>query len=69
MIVEIKKQSLEVLHKKGVFKYFAKFTEKNLCRSPFFNKFVGLICNLIFKKRTRHKCFPVHLTILIATPS
>ena len=33
---------LEVLCKKGVLKYFAKFTGKHLCQSLFFNKVVGL---------------------------
>ena len=31
----------EVFCKKGVLKNFRKFTEKNLCQSPFFNKVAG----------------------------
>ena len=34
--------SLQMLHQIGVFKNFAKFTEKQLCRSLFYNKVVGL---------------------------
>ena len=40
--------------KKGVLENFAKFTEKHLCQSLFFNKFATLL-----KKRLWHKCFPV----------
>ena len=32
----------EVFCKKGVLKYFAKFTGKHLCQSPFFDKVAGL---------------------------
>ena len=31
----------DVFCKKGVLKNFAKFTEKHLCQSLFFNKFAG----------------------------
>ena len=40
--------------KKGVLENFAKFTEKHLCQSLFFDKFATLL-----KKRLWHKCFPV----------
>ena len=33
----------EVIYKKGVPRNFAKFTGKNLCQSPFFNKAASLI--------------------------
>ena len=36
------KQPPEVFYKKRVFKNFAKFTEKLLCQSLFFNKFAGV---------------------------
>ena len=41
--------------KNGVLRNFAKFTGKQLCQSPFFNK-VALI------KRLWHRCFPVDFT-------
>ena len=36
----------ETLCEKGVFKNFAKFTGKHLCRSLFFNKVLGLSLQL-----------------------
>ena len=42
----------EVLCKKAVFKDFSIFTEKRLCRSPFFNKVSGF--------RPATWCFPVN---------
>ena len=39
----------EVLCKKAVLRNFAKFTEKHLCQSRFFNKVVGQACNFIKK--------------------
>ena len=36
------RSSCQVLCKKGVPKYFAKFTGKHLCQSFFFNKVAGL---------------------------
>ena len=44
--------------KKGVVKNAAKFTGKHVCRSLFFI-IVGL--RPLFKKRLRHRCFPVNL--------
>ena len=44
--------------KKAVVKNAAKFTGKHVCRSLFFIK-VGL--RPLFKKRLRHRCFPVSL--------
>ena len=41
----------EVLSKKGVLRNFAKFTEKHLCRSLFFNKVAGLRLATLLKKR------------------
>ena len=45
---------------RGVFGNFAKFTEKNLCQSSFFNKVAGLRSATLLKKRLCHKCFPVN---------
>ena len=35
---------------KNVFRNFAKFTGKQLCQSPFYNKVAGLACNFMKKE-------------------
>ena len=40
--MDFQKQSPEVFHNKDVFKNVAKFPEKYLCQSLFFNKVEGL---------------------------
>ena len=45
----------EVFYIKAAFKHFAKFTEKNLCRS------------LFLRKRLQHLCFPVNFAKLLKT--
>ena len=47
----------EMCCKKGVLKNFAKFTEKQLCQSPFFNKVAGLRPGTLLKKRLWYRCF------------
>ena len=54
--------------KKGVFRNFAKFTGKNLCQSLFFNKVAGLRPATLFKKRLRHRCFPVNFEKFLRAP-
>ena len=49
--LKIKSWRPEVFCKKCVFRNSAKFTEKHLCQSLFFNK---------VKKRLWHRCFPVN---------
>ena len=44
----------------GVFKNFAKFTEKHLSQSLFFDKAATLL-----KKRLWHKCFPINFEKLL----
>ena len=44
-------------YEKGALKNFAKFTEKHLCQSLFFNKLAGF----------RHRCFPVNFATLLRT--
>ena len=51
---------------KGALSNFAKFIEKQLCQSLFFNK-VGCLCNFI-KKILWHRCFPVNFAKFIWTP-
>ena len=46
--------------KKGVFRNFAKFTEKHLCQSLFFSKVAGRPATLL-KKRLWHRCFPKNI--------
>ena len=49
----VKKQS----GKKGVIKYFTKFTEKRLCWSLFLNKVAGLRPTTLLKKRLQPSIF------------
>ena len=55
--------------KKGVLENFAKFTEKHLCQSLFFNKVAGrpLPATLLIKRLWR-RCFPVDFTKFLRTP-
>ena len=45
--------------RKGVLRYFTKFTGKNLCQSLFFTKVAGPRPATLLKKRLWHRCFPV----------
>ena len=53
------RSSCPIFYKKGVLKNFAKFIEKHLYLSPFFNKVAGLRPATLMKKRFRRKCFHV----------
>ena len=53
----------EVFYRNGVLRNFAKFTEKHLCQSFFFNKVATLL-----KKRIWHRCFPVNFAKFLRTP-
>ena len=59
----------EVLCKKGVLKYFAKFTGKHMCQSLFFNKVAGLRPATLLKKKFWHRCFPVYFAKILRTPT
>ena len=52
----------EVFYKKGALKNVAKFTEKHLCQSLFFNKVAGLRPAAFLKKKLWHRCFPVNFS-------
>ena len=52
--------------RKGVLRNFAKFTEKHLYQSLFFNKFAGPAT--LLKKRLWRRCFPVNVTKFLRTP-
>ena len=62
------KQPSEVFCKKSVLKNFAKFTEKHLCQSLFFNKVAGLRPATLLKKRLWHRCFSVNFAKFLRTP-
>ena len=53
---------------KVVFRNFAKFTGKHLCKSLFFNKVAGLKSATLLKKNLWHRCFPVNFTKFLRTP-
>ena len=57
----------EVFCKKGVLRNFAKFTEKHLCQSLFFNKVAGLRPATLLKKRLWHRCFSVNFAKFLRT--
>ena len=47
---------------------FAKFTDKHLCQSHFFNKVAGLRPAILSKKRLWHRRFPVNFANFLRTP-
>ena len=49
--------------RKGVLKYFTKFTEKHLYQSLFLNKVAGLRPATLLKKSLWHRCFHVSFAI------
>ena len=48
--------------KKEVIENFAKFIEKHLCLSLFFNKVAGFQSETLLKKRFLHQSFTVNIT-------
>ena len=54
--------------RKGVYRNFAKFTEKHLCQSLFFNKVAGLSLPTLLKKRLWHRCFPLKFAKFLRPP-
>ena len=54
--------------KKGVLRNFAKFTEKHLCQSLFFNKVTALRPATLLQKRPWHRYFPVSFGKFLRTP-
>ena len=48
--------------RKGVLINFAKFTEKHLCQSLFFNR------KILLKKQLWHRCFPANFAKFLRTP-
>ena len=64
----IRSSRQEVFYKKDVLKNFAKFREKHLCQSLFFNKVARLRSATLLKKRLWHRCFPVKFAKFLRTP-
>ena len=58
----------KVFCKKDVLRNSAKFTEKHLCQSLFFNKVAGLRPPTLLKKRLQHRCFPVNFVNFLRKP-
>ena len=54
--------------RKGVLRNFAKFTERHLCQSLFFNKIAGLTPATLLKRRLCNRCFPVDFAKFLRTP-
>ena len=52
---------------KDVLRNFAKFTEKHLCQSLFFNKVTGLCPATLLKKRLWYRCFPLNFAKFLGT--
>ena len=58
--LRFKSSHAEVLCKKSVLKSFAKFTEKHLYQSLFFDKVAGLSPTTLLKKTLWHRSFPLN---------
>ena len=54
--------------RKGVLRYFAKFTGKHLCQNLLFNKVADLKPATLLKKTLWHRCFPVKFAKFWRTP-
>ena len=54
--------------KKVALRNFAKFAEKHLCQSLFFNKVAGLRPATLLKKRLWHKCLTANFAKFLRTP-
>ena len=61
------KMSPEVSCTKGALRNFAKFTEKHLCKSLFFDEVAGLRPITLLKKRLWHSCFPKDIAKFLRT--
>ena len=67
-ILTIFKGSLSQMFLKiSVLKNFAKFTEKHLHWSNFFNKVAGLRSSTLLKKKLQHRCFPANFAKFLKT--
>ena len=54
--------------RKGVLRNFAKFTERQLYQSLFFNKVASLSPATLLRKRLWYRCFPVNFAKFLRTP-
>ena len=62
MLQKYRSSCLEVFCRKGVLRYFKKFTGKHLCQSLLFNKVAGLRTVTLLKKRFWYKCFTANFS-------
>ena len=69
MLQKYRSSCLEVFCRKGVLRYFKKFTGKHLCQSFLFNKVAGLRTVTLLKNRFWYRCFPVNFSKFLKTPS
>ena len=67
-LINHQKQPLEVFFKKGALRNFAKFTEKHLCQSLFFNKVYEKYLKTLLKKILWHRRFTVNFARFLRTP-
>ena len=58
----------KIFCRKAVLKNFAKFAEKQLCQSLFFNKVPGQSSATLLKKRLWRRCFPVNFAKYLRIP-
>ena len=65
-VMYTRKQPMEVLNKKNIYRNFTKFTGKHPHWSLFFN-IVPEACNFT-KKRLKHRCFPLNFVEFLWTP-
>ena len=61
-------EALTRMCEKGVLNNFPKLTGKHLCESSFFNKVAGFWPVSLWKKRPKHRCFPVNFASTLRTP-
>ena len=61
--------TVQVFYKIGVLKNFAKFTEKHVCWSLFFDKVMSAGSLQLYQKmRLQHRCFSVNFTKFLKAP-
>ena len=69
MLQKNRSSCLEVFCRKGILRYFKKFTGKHLCQSLLFNEVAGLRTVTLLKKRFWYKCFTVNFSKFLKTTS
>ena len=67
-MLEHKSSRPELFCEKNIPINFVKFTGKQLCQSPSFNKVLGLRPATLLKKWLWHRCFPVNFAKFLRRP-